>query len=548
VNLLIFIFFYILFIFSITGYGALLKKIVGQNNNGCIGYSGIYGIFLITFISYFLNYFFPISELINICIHTIGLILFLYFYKKKNFFKDYEFILFFLIILFSFLFIFSAKPHDDFSYYHFPYINLINSESLQIGIGNFNHGFRTHSSIFYFSSTFYLPIINYGLIHIGSAYFIIFANLILIKKLTINKNYYNKFILILSLLSFALLNIFFYRIGEHGTDRSAQILIILLIIEILVILNFKTIKLKNIFNPIILIILSASLKPIYFIYFLFFVFFIYYSKKKLKFTFEIIKSKIFILTAIFLFFTISINFANSGCLIYPLAFTCFDNLIWSIPIDQVKQMNQWYNLWSKAGATPNFIVDNPEEYLKNFQWISSWIDLYFFNKVFDYILGLLVLLLLTFAVLFKFNKKKIILPIYQPIYLAIVILFLEWFFHHPALRYGGYHLLALIFFIPFSVYLSNKTFDSKKINKRIFLLTIIIFSIFVFRNVQRISKENEVYNYNLLVYPSYNKKFENYSVYSKIIDAKKCNTNACKEGEIISKKFMNRSIFFIKKK
>ena len=64
-------------------------------------------------------------------------------------------------------------------------------------------------------------------------------------------------------------------------------------------------------------------------------------------------------------------------------------------------MNQWYNLWSKAGATPNFIVDNPEEYLKNFQWISSWIDLYFFNKVFDYILGLLVLLLLTFAVLFK---------------------------------------------------------------------------------------------------------------------------------------------------
>ena len=35
----------------------------------------------------------------------------------------------------------------------------------------------------------------------------------------------------LSLLSFIFINIFFYRIAEHGTDRSAQILIFLLIIE-----------------------------------------------------------------------------------------------------------------------------------------------------------------------------------------------------------------------------------------------------------------------------------------------------------------------------
>ena len=543
-KLLIFILFYILFTFSIVGYGTLLRKFVGQNSTNCIGYSGIYGIFFITFISYFINYFIPISGLINIFIHFFGFVLFFYFYKKKFLFTNNELAILFIVILFSFLFILSAKPHDDFSYYHFPYINMLNNDSLQIGIGNFNHGFRTHSSIFYFSSTFYLPLINYELIHLGSAFFLIFANLILLKKLTIDKNNYSKFILILSVLSFALLNIFFYRIGEHGTDRSAQILIILLVIEMLIIFNFKKINLKNITNLIILIILSASLKPIYFIYFLFFFLFIYYSKKKLKFILEVIQSKIFALSTIFVLFVISVNFLNSGCFIYPLAFTCFDHFIWSIPIDQVNQMNQHYNLWSKAGTTPNFQVTNPVEYLKDFKWVSNWLDLYFFNKISDYLLGLLILLLVVFLLLFKSSKNKLIFPKYLPAYLVIVILFLEWFFHHPALRYGGYHLIALLFFILFSVYLSNKTFDDKKMNKKIFLVIIIILSIFLIRNIQRISKEFQVYDYNLFIYPSFNKKFENYSIYSKIINAKDCNINNCNEEEIASKQFMNKSIFY----
>ncbi len=544
-KLLIFILFYILLTFSIVGYGMLLRKFVGQNSTNCIGYSGIYGIFFITFISYFINYFIPIFGLINIFIHFFGFILFFYFYKKKFLFTNNELALLFVVILFSFLFILSAKPHDDFSYYHFPYINMLNNDSLQIGIGNFNHGFRTHSSIFYFSSTFYLPLINYELIHLGSAFFLIFSNLILLKKLTIDKNNYNKFILILSVLSFALLNIFFYRIGEHGVDRSAQILIILLIIEMFIIFNFKKIKLKNITDLIILIILSASLKPIYFIYFLFFFLFIYYSRKKLAFILEVIKSKIFVLSNIFILFVISVNFLNSGCLIYPLAFTCFDNFIWSIPIDQVNQMNQHYNLWSKAGTTPNFQVTNPEEYLKDFKWVSNWLDLYFFNKVSDYLLGLLILLLFVFLILFKSNNNKFVFIKYLPVYLVIVICFLEWFLNHPALRYGGYHLIALLFFIPFSIYLSHKTFNHNKMSKKIFLVIILIFSIFVVRNIQRISKEHQAYDYNLFIHPSFDKKFENYSIYSGIIDAKGCNINNCNKEGIASKKFMNKFIFII---
>ncbi len=546
-NLLIFITFYILITFSIIGYGLIFGKIIYQKNIFDIGQSGIFGIFFITFLSYLTNFFLPLSSQINLLIHFIGIVSFFYLFKIKNYFSKKELIILIFIILTIFLFILSAKPHDDFPYYHFPYINLLNNESLQIGIGNFNHGFRTPSSIFYFSSTFYLPIIKYEIIHIGSAFFLIFANLILLKKLLINKKKYSKFVIILTLLSFSMINIFFYRISEHGTDKSAQILMILLVIEILIILNYKKINLDNISFAIILIVLAASLKAIYLIYLLFFITFIYYTKNKIKIILEVMKSKIFVFSLVFIFTVISVNFFNTGCLLYPATITCFENFIWTIPTQEVSQMNQWYQLWAKAGANPNFRVNNPEEYISNFYWVSNWLNNYFFNKISDYILSLFLLLIVILVTFYKSNKNNFLVPKFLLIYFFVIILFIEWFINHPSLRYGGYHLISLIFFIPFSVYLSNNTYNNKKFYSKIILIISIISLIFLVRNVDRIFKENEVYNYNFFKNPSYVKKFENYKLYSIINAAKKCNIDNCQEATIFSKKIFGRNIFFRKK-
>ena len=48
------------------------------------------------------------------------------------------------------------------------------------------------------------------------------------------------FINYLSLLSLVFINIFFYRLAEHGTDRSAQILIFLLFIYLLSCFHIKS--------------------------------------------------------------------------------------------------------------------------------------------------------------------------------------------------------------------------------------------------------------------------------------------------------------------
>ena len=76
-----------------------------------------------------------------------------------------------------------------------------------------------------------------------------FSNLILIFKL--KNDYHNKkydFVFYLTFLSFLFINIFFYRIAEHGTDRSAQILILILFIEVLSLYRESTDETKIFFK------------------------------------------------------------------------------------------------------------------------------------------------------------------------------------------------------------------------------------------------------------------------------------------------------------
>ena len=113
--------------------------------------------------------------------------------------------------------------------------------------------------------------------------------------------------------------------------------------------------------------------------FITFVFFnIFHSFKKIFIKF--LKSKLFILVFLFIFFSFFFNFINSSCIVFPAKFTCYEKLSWSIPKSSVESVKIWYELWSKGGATPNFVVDNRVDYIKNFNWIQNWLDVYFLIK------------------------------------------------------------------------------------------------------------------------------------------------------------------------
>ena len=202
---------------------------------------------------------------------------------------------------------------------------------------------------------------------------------------------------------------------------------------------------------------------------------------------------------LFFSFTIFTTFSNTGCLIYPATFTCFDQFSWSIPLAQVDQMQSWYELWSKAGAGPTFRVDDPQAYLTKLNWVGNWINMYFFTKVSDNILSIIFISAIIFF-LFSYNSLKMIKNTfnnnYKIFYYLILILFFEWFYNHPALRYGGYTLLALIFFIPISVYLSRFKFNPLILKKKIYFILLLTLLIFISRNVSRINKEFKQYGYN----------------------------------------------------
>ena len=550
-NLFLYLSFYIFILFSILGYGNIFQRIFLKKEIINLGYLGFFGIFFLLIISYTFNMFIPLNAYFNLFVLFLGFIFFGNFLIKSFSKRKKDFLLLGVVFIFLITFILTAKNHDDFPYYHFAYIELITKFSNLIGVGIFNHGFRTPSSIFYLSALFHLPKVGYGLIHLTPVFFLGFANYIFLKKVYVNlKNKENFYIILLSLFSFAIANIFFYRMAEHGTDRSAQLLILIIFIELLQLINLKKFDNSLLNKILILTVITVSLKAFYLIYGILCLSIIYYQKEKLVFLIDFFKNKILYLCLFLFSLIILVNFFNTGCLIYPLSITCNENLIWSISLKQVNAMNDWYQLWSKGGATPHFIVENKELYIQNFNWVKNWFNVYFFNKVSDFLFSLIFLVFIFFVFFFNWKtkvhltkKRKYLIP-----YLIIFILFCEWFYNHPALRYGGYHLIALLIFVPSALFIEKRIIFNKNLIKRVNIIIGIMILIFLTRNILRINTEMDQYKFNFYKNASYNKIFENHNHYKNILNIKNCYIDkTCLKTDILMLKKFNKDIFYRKK-
>jgi len=499
-NYLIFLLSYFLIVLSVVGHGFLAIKLTKINISiEEVGIVGLVGIFFLTLYSYVTHFFINHGYLHNIIFIIIGLIS-IYYFRSKILIKR-NFIYLFSIFSIIFLAFIIFKTHDDFGYYHFPYSYYLNKFSMIIGIGPLNHGFRTPSSIFYLNSLFYLPYLDYYLYHMGAILILGFSNIILVSNIKkyLDKKDNNQFFF-LNLLAFTFINIFFYRIAEHGTDRSAQILIFIFFIYILSLRgryeNFDNILPKL----IILLSLIVSLKSFYILYFIFIIPFIYHIMKddKAHLIYKIFKNPILYFSILMGICVILVYFFNTGCLLYPVQQTCISGVEWGIPKSEVSALNTHYQWWSKAGGGPGYNHEMEKDlYIQNFNWLSNWINKYFFNKMSDFLLSL-TFMSTVFILIFKSKKKDLKNQNFSNnllYYLLIILLLIEWFYNHPSLRYGGYIIFALIFFIPLSNLLS-KFEISKNFKIKISILFFLIASIFIGRNIDRIIYEQDFYKAN----------------------------------------------------
>ena len=558
-NLAIFIFSYLLILLSVVGFGFLSTVIFNKFNiSNNLGYFGLIGLLFLGIYSYISSIFIKHSYIHNSTLILIGLISFLY-YLTKNFkkFKSqiYHFLTIFLILFISSLI---YKMHDDFPYYHFPYSYILTQHNLIIGMGNLNLGFRTPSSLFYINSIFYLPYIKFYMFMMPAILILGFVNNIIYEKiinnLKINKTNY---ITYFSLLVLIFINIFFYRIGEHGNDKSAQILIFLLVIEILLFLDQSKFDNKLLSKVYLLIGLIVSLKAFYVFYSLFVLILIFKVLKKKKLKDGIlffIKNVYFVPLIIFFILVVGSYFLNTGCLIYPVSFTCFENFSWAINKLEVIGVNNWYEQWSKAGAGPDYRVENPLEYISYFNWVGNWIDKYFFNKVSDFLLGIFVLLLIVNIFLFSSQKRKNNFPKIKLLIFFLLLLLFEWFYNHPTLRYGGYCIIVSIIFLFFAIRLDRYKLDKNKLIKRFNTLILITIVIFLGRNLNRIINEIEFYSYKPMENVNYMISEEYFDI-PELVNDKITNYNLCNlknqkcksEDKIKIKKYFTNYILYLEK-
>ena len=117
----------------------------------------------------------------------------------------------------------------------------------------------------------------------------------------------------------------------------------------------------------------------------------------------------------------------------------------------------------------------------------------------------------------------------------MLIYLTEWFLKHPALRYGGYHLIAILSFIPISIWFNNLQISYDYFNKKMIIIFVITISIFFIRNSIRINNEHEQYGKNSFINYQYNydEKF-----YNRYLSEIKENEGKYKKYNILGKEFL----------
>ncbi len=507
INLTIILLFLSLITFSFIGYGVLFVKIfyLEKNNSFSVSHYSIFGMLFLVFVSYYSNLFLSHNEIFNSLLILIGIFNYIFFFKIKKKKESTITILFLIIIYFSFFLI--SKNHDDFFYYHLSSgLNLVENK-LQFGLANLKLGYRHHSSVIHLMSLTYLPIVKYYLFNSINFIALLFTSLILFENIKKNINK-NSIIMFFCLFFFILINIKFKRLSEYGTDIAAQLFIIILFLNLLKFFFEKESKKENLFFIFTILTLVVSFKISYTLYgiLIFLALIVFDRKQFINFIFKSKRFLIFIVLFVLIF--LFQNFANNGCLLYPVSQTCFFyDLEWTLKENEINEMKVFLELWAKSGANPNYTVLNQEEFIENFVWLKNWFNNYFLFKVSDFIfLNLTLILLIT--LLFKnniyidksFKKKRYLLKIL----LVIFPIFLIWFLKHPSMRYGGYIIFSLTLFFIFLSFIKFKLNNSKFTQKKITLLIILSLLYINFSNINRIYHEiNSPYIYKFDDFPFY---------------------------------------------
>jgi len=503
----------ILYIFLVFVSGFVLSTSLFKLNYDNLEFYeiGLLGIIFLVFLSFVFHFFIPLSKFNNLFIFILLILIFIFKINKKNF---QNFFIYHKLILISFIVIFfmtlKYKPHEDYGYYHLPFIINLVSEKIIFGLSNLQPQFGWNSTWLNFSSLFYLPILEIKGTQLSNSILLFFVFCMFFKELLYTKNKNNISYLFISTLAFYV-TIKFSRISAHGFDFPANIYLLLSLFYFIKIFEEEnvhkinkyfiligcfslfalTIKLSTFAGPILLIIATLAL-----------------YKKKINF-------KIFKLPFIFCFFFFIFwllqQFIFTGCLIPHFKFSCISSVEWytkdisQMISDLTGAINKSFNLY-KGDLSQS-------EYLQDFNWVNTWFER---NKIelLEHLAAVLLPLIIIYLINIKnlFDKKNNNLQYFKFNKSLLISLFfftnfglLVWFLKSPVVRFGVPYLFSFIFlFLILFNYLTKITL--KKGILFIFMLCL-IFNLS--KNLNRIIKNDSQNYWPQILNVNYSTKLKN---------------------------------------
>lgn len=504
---------YIIFLFiSLLGYGIIFNKyknfICLSKNNLSFSELGFFSLLILIPISIIINFFMKIDYIVSSIFFILGLIFF--FYEaiiKKNLNKVIIPIILIIILIPYFIL---SSHHDDFFYYHLPYLNVLQQSKIIIGLVNLNNVLVYPQNLWFnIFSLFRLPIIDFNGIQVINGIFTIFFLMFCFENLVRTKIVKLK---IINLMFFIFTLVLFSRLKDHGAEIIPQFLMLVVIYYSFELILDKNIDKNEYLLKIILIFMSAvllRLSSIVILPLILFIFIVNYKFisnlfKKFKFLFFI---------SVLLFIVLSKNFVNSGCIVYPLSFTCFkqSEVSWSIG-KEIPKINEnvilsytrGWMIYAKENSmqTSKFIFNPNENHLshkeyldKGFKfWFKFWVKDPDIIRIFNmFLVGFFVLIVLLINNLKKLDFRLKKLNNYK-INLTILFIFFSlmfWlFFSTPSTRYGGYALFICLISLLISHLTTAMVNKDIKITISFVVVVLLSFSFFYIKNLQRIFNDN----------------------------------------------------------
>ncbi len=399
--------------------------------------TSIVGIISASLLPLIINFFFPLSLIVN----TIFLltIFFVFLFLKFNLEKfDYFFIL--AVTILSFIIIlFDNEYRPDAGLYHLPYTQILNEQNIIIGLTNLHTRFG-HISIIQYLSAFNLNIFTgeEGLIIPISVIFSFIYLYFLYDIYKLSKK--KEDISVGKIFSIFILIYITYKINrysEFGNDAPAHLLFFYLISKFL---YYKKNSLKNIHN-IYLYTVYLFLNKVFFIFTFILPLYLLVQKRSYLLNF------IFSVPTLLFFLWISKNIFISGCLLFPMKITCFESLKWT-NLHLVESANIEADAWAKAWPQNLNKAISMEEFTKNFKWVESWMSVHF-KYITKILLPYIIFLILILFYLINIKKKSLNNFIKNDKYYLLILISIigsiTFFLKFSVYRYGYSYLVLLIF-------------------------------------------------------------------------------------------------------